>query len=112
MAMLAVVGFSFVLNQLDLLWHGLHSPNDLPYRFSFLYSFVLILIAYETLLHLRLVQFKQIAVSFTAILTYLVIEERFGDDAYGFDSIYISLLLAAIYAVIAVLVSRRKLSWR
>lgn len=51
-------------------------------------------------------------VSFVAILTYLVIEERFGDDAYGFDSIYISLLLALIYAVIAVLVSRGKLYWR
>ncbi len=111
-ALLAVVGFSFVLNQFDLLWHGLHSPNDLPYRFSFLYSFVLILIAYETLTHLQWLSLKSIVVSFVAILTYLVIEERFGDDAYGFDSIYISLLLALIYAVIAVLVSRGKLYWR
>lgn len=112
MGMLAVVAFSLVINQFDLVWHGLHSPNDLPYRFSFIYSFVLLLIAYETLLHLKDTKFKQIVISFVAILSYLVIEERFGDDAYGFKSIYISLLLAAIYAVIAVLISRRTINWR
>ncbi|MCI8553548.1 MAG: YfhO family protein [Clostridiales bacterium] len=112
MGMLAVMAFSLVVNHFDLLWHGLHSPNDLPYRFSFLYSFVLILIAYETLLHLREVRFRQIAVSLAAILSYLVIEERLGDEVYGFNSIYISLLLAVIYAVVAVLISRRKLGWR
>lgn len=53
LGLLGVMAFSFTLNQWDLIWHGLHSPNDLPYRFSFLYSFVLLLIAYEMLLHLK-----------------------------------------------------------
>ena len=112
MGLLAVMGLSFVLNQMDLLWHGLHAPNDLPYRFSFLYSFVLLLIAFEALMHLREISFKQIALTFVGILAYILIEERFGDEAYGFTSIYISLLLVAIYAVVTALVSRRRLTVR
>lgn len=35
-------------NKLDFLWHGLHFPNQLPYRYTFVISFVLIGIAYRT----------------------------------------------------------------
>lgn len=108
---LSLFGFmalSLVINQLDLLWHGLHSPNDLPYRFSFLYCFVLLMIAYEALIHIKEIEFKQIAGSFVCILAYLVIEERFGSDDYGFSTIYTSLLLVAAYAVVTALVSRRR----
>ena len=94
------------------LWHGLHAPNDLPYRFSFLYSFVLLLIAYETLTHIREIRFRQISGSFLGLLAYLMLEERFGDEAYGFSTIYVSLLLIGLYAVITGLVSRRRLSAR
>lgn len=112
LGLLAVIGLSFVLNQADLLWHGLHSPNDLPYRFSFLYCFVLLLIAYEALMHLREITFKQIAFTFLGIAAYLVLEDRFGDEAYGFTAIYVSLLLAAIYAGITALAARRHVAVR
>ena len=32
-----VLGLSFTVNLANLFWHGMHFPNDLPYRFSFLY---------------------------------------------------------------------------
>ncbi len=38
---------SFVFRILDYIWHGFHFPNMLPYRFSFLFSFVLISMAYR-----------------------------------------------------------------
>lgn len=112
---LSLFGFmaiSLTVNQLDLLWHGLHAPNDLPYRFSFLYCFVLLLIAYEALMHIREVTFKQIAGTFACLLAYLIIEERFGSDDYGFGAIYISLLLIAVYALVISLISRRKVEAR
>lgn len=43
---------SFELNILDFIWHGLHFPNQLPGRQSFLYVFVILLMAYEALTHL------------------------------------------------------------
>ena len=111
-AYLGLLGFmatSFVVNQLDLLWHGLHAPNDLPYRFSFLYSFVLLLIAYEVMLHLRDVKLKQIGGTLACLTVYLMVVERFSeDDAYSFDNIYISLLLLVVYAGILALTARRR----
>lgn len=38
---------SFIFRVLDYIWHGFHFPNMLPYRFSFLFSFVLIAMAYR-----------------------------------------------------------------
>ena len=38
---------SFILRKLDYVWHGFHFPNGLPYRFSFLFSFVVIAMAYR-----------------------------------------------------------------
>lgn len=40
---------SFELNLLDFIWHGLHFPNQLPGRQSFLFAFIMLLMAYETL---------------------------------------------------------------
>ena len=38
---------SFVIRQLDYIWHGFHFTNMIPYRFSFLYSFVVLYMAYR-----------------------------------------------------------------
>ena len=38
---------SFILRQLDYIWHGFHFTNMIPYRFSFLFSFVLLYMAYR-----------------------------------------------------------------
>lgn len=43
---------SFIFRALDYFWHGFHFPNMLPYRFSFLFSFVLICMAYRAVLHM------------------------------------------------------------
>ncbi len=41
---------SFIIRQLDYIWHGFHFTNMIPYRFSFLYSFVLLYMAYRAFL--------------------------------------------------------------
>ena len=48
----AVLVLAFLLvscnvNILNYLWHGMHFPNMLPFRFSFLFSFVLLTLAYR-----------------------------------------------------------------
>ena len=48
-AVLLLVFFmlSFILRQLDYIWHGFHFTNMIPYRFSFLVSFVMLVMAYR-----------------------------------------------------------------
>ena len=41
---------SFIIRQLDYVWHGFHFTNMIPYRFSFLFSFVLLYMAYRAYL--------------------------------------------------------------
>jgi len=45
--MLLFFNISFIIRQLDYIWHGFHFTNMIPYRFSFLYSFVLLYMAYK-----------------------------------------------------------------
>ena len=48
-ALLLLVFFnvSFIIRQLDYIWHGFHFTNMIPYRFSFLHSFVVLYMAYR-----------------------------------------------------------------
>ena len=51
--LLLFFNISFIIRQLDYIWHGFHFTNMIPYRFSFLYSFVLLYMAYVGWLHRR-----------------------------------------------------------
>ena len=45
--LLLLFAMSFIIRQMDYIWHGFHFPNMIPYRFSFLFSFVLLNMAYR-----------------------------------------------------------------
>ncbi len=112
LAYLGLFGFmtiSLVINQIDLVWHGMHSPNDLPYRYSFLYSFALLLIAVEVLYRIQDIKPLQIGGSIFGIAVYLILEENFGSEEYSYVSLYISFALILIYGLILLLVSQKKM---
>ncbi|MBR1731899.1 MAG: YfhO family protein, partial [Ruminococcus sp.] len=46
--LLIFFGLSFVIRQLDYMWHGFHFTNMIPFRFSYLVSFVLVAMAFRT----------------------------------------------------------------
>ena len=45
--------FSFNVTTLDFVWHAFHVPNDLPYRYSFIYVFVLVTLGYYSILRIK-----------------------------------------------------------
>ncbi len=45
--MLALIAVSCNMNKLNFIWHGFHFTNMIPYRFAFIFSFVLIAAAYR-----------------------------------------------------------------
>ena len=49
--LLLFFNISFIFRQLDYIWHGFHFTNMIPYRFSFLHSFVVLYMAYRAYLH-------------------------------------------------------------
>ena len=52
--------FSFDLNILNFVWHGMHFPNQLPYRNSFVYIFLVLTMAYAALRSLRDLKAKDV----------------------------------------------------
>ena len=67
MVLLLFFMLSFIIRQLDYIWHGFHFPNMIPYRFSFLYSFVLLYMAYRGWLLRR--RFRAAHILAAALLT-------------------------------------------
>ncbi len=61
--LLLFLNVSFIIRQLDYIWHGFHFTNMIPYRFSFLYSFVLLYMAYRAWMYRRSFRVWQIVVA-------------------------------------------------
>lgn len=82
LGLLLFIMVSFLIRQLDFIWHGFHFPNMIPYRFSFLYSFVLLYMAYKA--WLRRKSFTVLQIVYGALIMILVIlcSNDSGDGAY------------------------------
>ena len=64
------------IRPVDMVWHGFQMPNWLPFRYSFAFSFILLLMAYEAFENLDGVTSKEIGGAFFGILVYLLWCER------------------------------------
>ena len=73
---------SFIIRQLDYIWHGFHFTNEIPHRFSFLYSFVVLYMAYRAWLLRK--DFKPWQVTTALALSLcLVFCSQMMDDVYA-----------------------------
>ena len=98
--LLGVLYFSFNINFLNYFWHGFHFPNDLPYRFSFMYSFVLLQMAYQALIHVKSFSGKQIFTVGLAFVAFLIFVEKFTSKNITDVSLLITLLFSVAYVLI------------
>jgi len=70
---------SFVIRQLDYIWHGFHFTNMIPYRFSFLYSFVVLYMAYRAWLLRRSFRIWQIITAGVLAIGLMLCSNDFYD---------------------------------
>ena len=97
LSLLVVIFVSFNTNYLNYIWHGLHFPNDLPYRFSFIYSFILLTIAYKALMRIKEVGRNVIMGVGVSLIAFIIATQKIeSHNVYEF-SIYISLIAAVVY---------------
>lgn len=104
-AVIMLLSFSF--NIPNYIWHGLHFPNSLPCRESFLYIFLIVTMAYEAFIHIR--EFKPVHIIGSAgasIGLILILEELFKDaelfteldiDTNMIKIIYFSIIFIGLY---------------
>ena len=116
LVMLAILFFSFNSNYLNFIWHGFHFPNDLPYRFSFMYSFILLTLAFKAFKNIDSVKLQTLGISSIIIGAFIVIIQELGSKNVDTLTVYISLaFLIAYTAVIALYLSKpqvtKKVLW-
>ena len=96
---------SFIIRQLDYIWHGFHFTNMIPYRFSFLFSFVLLYMAYRAWLMRDSFKIWQIALAGWLALLIMACSGKW--DSFIFLSFNLSFLLLYTGVFIFVLVERK-----
>lgn len=106
--LLGVLYMSFNTNYLNYIWHGFHYPNDLPYRFSFMYTFVILVIAFKTLMRVKEFKPKELLGVGFATVAFMIVVEKTGSKNVDTDSILISLVFAITYTIAFYLLSNKK----
>ena len=105
--------FSCNVNVLDYIWHGFHYPNSLPNRFTFIYIFVLLTIAYEVILSLHQYHLWQYLVAFLGSMMFVLAVYYRGNESDGLYVYFISMGLLWVYLLLMCLykvnVNKRKL---
>ncbi|MGN0467277.1 MAG: YfhO family protein, partial [Acutalibacteraceae bacterium] len=108
LGLLAVFYISFNCNYFNYIWHGMHFPNDLPYRFSFMYSFILLVMAYKTFVRLNEFTSKQIGVIGAAILAFVFIIDKVESKNVDSATIYVTLIFTVVYVMMLTLFKDKK----
>ena len=88
---------SFILRQLDYIWHGFHFTNMIPYRFSFLFSFVLLYMAYKAwTLRETFRLWQVIAAGILPILIFCFANTKADLVYLAYNLVFLTLVLAAL----------------
>lgn len=95
--MLAFLVLSLNWNKLDFMWHGFHFPNQLPYRYSFVISFLLVVLAYEAFLRIRQISQRQLAAIGVGCGAYVILAQQLYEADLRADFVYVGILLLILY---------------
>ena len=107
-ALIAVFFISFITNPIDLIWHGFSTPNWLNARYSFLFCFILLILAYKGFGNLKKTSEKFILAIGAFILLFIAVAQKFEMDSYinsekklpTFGSVWFSIFFTIALVVI------------
>lgn len=94
---------SFSLNYLSYIWHGFHFTNDLPHRFSFMYSFILLVLAYKAISTIHLSKYKNIVVSGVFIIALIAFCKLMMSEEIDNKVIIVSIVFTVVCTIVLVI---------
>lgn len=110
-AFLVFLIFSLNINKLDFIWHGFHFPNQLPYRYTFMICFLLIVMAYQVFQRVDEIRVNHLWILLAAgggyyLLAQKILTEHIKDlDLF----VYSGLAWLALYVAILLLYKKGRL---
>lgn len=108
LSLLAVLYFTFNLNFLNYIWHGFHFPNDLPYRQSFIYSFILLVMAYKTFIRLNEFKARHFGVVGGALVAFVVLVDELTSKNVTDGTVLLTLALIVLYVLVLTIFKDKK----
>ncbi len=100
---------SFIVRQLDYIWHGFHFPNMIPYRFSFLHSFVVLYMAFAAWTKRRFFQTWQVLLATASSLLLTLLWDN--STVYGYKTAFYwayNIIPLALFGGILIYMTYRK----
>ena len=116
--LLGALILSMYIRPVDMLWHGGQMPNWLPFRYSFMFSFVLLTMTAMTLRYVTSIKKPMIAGVFAVyfVLEMIIDSKHYtskkGEYLDSFGSIWMTVIFLAIYGVIVYFMSKKNPSRR
>lgn len=106
---------SCIIRQLDYIWHGFHFTNMIPYRFSYLISFVIIVMAFRAFMSIDYINMSDalLATLFSAFVLVMAVgdsgtEVMFTDHMDWLNPTLIaSAGITALIAIVVILYTKR-----
>lgn len=98
----------FDINWANFVFHAFHFPNDLPYRFSFMYCFIVLVIAFRSLMHFKSIDYKDVA--YTGILWVIVLlfMQKYQTNKMSDFVIYLNIALIMAWTAVFLIVKKGK----
>lgn len=101
LALISILVFSFSINTLDFIWHGMHYPNQLPYRYAFLLAFVLLTLSAQAWEALSWTGEGSIMKVLAGVLIFILLWQKIQLDSLEMLSLLVSLVFIIAYAMTA-----------
>ncbi|MBE6747837.1 MAG: hypothetical protein E7557_01235 [Ruminococcaceae bacterium] len=96
---LGIMFASCYTNYLNYIWHGFHFPNDLPYRFSYMYSFLLLILAFRAFTFIKEFTRRQIIGVGTATIFFVIMVQEIGSKNFSEVGVWICVAFIGIYCL-------------
>ncbi|MCI6502041.1 MAG: YfhO family protein [Clostridia bacterium] len=106
--MISLFSLCFMINVVDLVWHGFQEPNWLNHRYSFMLSFLMIVMAYKGLCDAPNISGKVHLTTTAFIVLFLVVAQKYTFSSFNsekgaplspYQTIAFSLLCLAVYLI-------------
>ena len=94
---------SFIFRHLDYMWHGFHYPNMLPYRFSFLVSFLLIYMSYRAFMLLRKGSYLDIVIGALIFSLFILMHFLRPAESFNKGAVIASIIIGVVMITLLLL---------
>lgn len=98
--------FSFDNNVMNFMWHAFHFPNDLPFRYSYMYTFILLVISFRGLMHIRSINYKDIMYVSLCWIFVICVAQKFITTKMSEVTIYVSIAFIIVWCGVLLLLKR------